>query len=73
MVHTGADLEILGRGFLTTASGLLISQLSLMVTISFYHPKVLWTINKKFEMKGVSGNPRNPPKTAPDIYICDRA
>ena len=29
------DLEILGRGFLTTASGLLISRLSLMVTISF--------------------------------------
>ena len=36
----GADLEIVGRGFLTTASGLLISQLSLMVTISFYHPLI---------------------------------
>ena len=34
----GADLEILGRGFLTTASGLLISQLSLMITVGFYHP-----------------------------------
>ena len=34
---SGVDLEILGRDFLTTASGLLISQLSLMA-ISFYHP-----------------------------------
>ena len=34
---TGADLNILGRGFLTTASGLLISQLSLMATVGFYH------------------------------------
>ena len=34
-VITGADLEILERGFFTTASGLLISQPSLMVTISF--------------------------------------
>ena len=40
-VHTtGADLEFLGRGFLTTASDLLISQLSLMVTVSFYHPLI---------------------------------
>ena len=37
---TGMDLEILGRGFLTTASGLLISQLSLMVALSFYHPLI---------------------------------
>ena len=38
--NTGADLEILGRGFLTTASGLLISWLSLMVTVGFYHPLI---------------------------------
>ena len=37
-ISTSADLEILGRGFLTTASG--ISQLSIMVTISFYHPLI---------------------------------
>ena len=64
---TGADLEIVGRGFLTTASVLLISQLSLMVTISFYHPldleKFYEQLIKKF------GDPRNPPKTAPDVVF----
>ena len=39
-MQAGADLEVLGRGFLTTASGLLISQLSLMVTVGFYHPLI---------------------------------
>ena len=34
---SGVDLEILGRSSLTTASGLLISHLSLMVTVGFYH------------------------------------
>ncbi len=61
---SGVDLEILGRDFLTTASGLLISQLSLMITISFYHAsidlEVLWTINKKIEIKGFLGTPETP-------------
>ena len=37
--NSGADLEIVGRGFLTTAGGFLISQLSLMVIVGFYHPE----------------------------------
>ena len=37
---SGVDLEILRRDFLTTVSGFLISQLSLMVTVGFYHPLI---------------------------------
>ena len=31
--------------------------------------KVLWTTNKKFEMEGVSGNPRNPLKPPLALHI----
>ena len=60
---SGVDLEILGRGFLTTASDLLISQLSLMmVALGFYHPLISKSFMEKFfEMEGVSGNPLKPP------------
>ena len=68
------DLEILGRGFLTTASSLLISQLSLMVTIYKFLPsidleKFYGQLIKNFEMEGVSLKPQKPPKTAPAVTI----
>ena len=72
-MYTGAYLKILGRGFLTTASGLLISQLSLMGNYKFLPSigfrKVYGQLVKNFEMKGVSGNPSNPPKPAPGIVV----
>ena len=65
---TGADLEILGRGFLTTAvvfyfTAIFDGNYKFLPSIDL--EKFYGQLIKNFEVEGISGNPRNPPKTAP--------